>query len=142
MSPSTTAMRTLLILSFYVALCLAGCGSDCECSPNGARLDIAQEAQGHVASTLLSGSACDGYTPRCGNDVRRAESPNDITFCYLLPPRSGTCHVKVDFDDGTSFETDLEFIVTDDGCCGGPRALERDRVEVTKMPTLQDAGRG
>ena len=131
-------MRSLLILTCFVASSLVGC-SECDCSPNGTQLDIAPAAQGHVVDKRVSGPACDGYTPNCVNSERAKQSPDDITVCYLFPPRAGTCHVEVDFDDGTAFKTDLEFEMGE-GCCGGAYAVGDDRIEVNMPSASRDAG--
>jgi hypothetical protein len=104
-------------------------------------LDIAPAAQGHVVGTRVSGSACDGNDEalRCFNDERTKMSPNDITTCYLMPRRAGACAVEVDFDDGTSFKTNVDFVLGE-GCCGGAYAVGDDRIEVTMASAQEDAG--
>jgi hypothetical protein len=133
-------MRTFLIFSFFIASTFTGCSSECDCGPFGVRLDVAKASQGHIVAARITGPACEGSTTDCLDaDWRQATYPNCSIF-YLSPRRGGTCHAKVDFDDGSSYEEDLEF-VTYEGCCGGPRLADhRESIEVAMRTNPHDAG--
>lgn len=97
---------------------LQGCslGTDCDCGPSGLELNIERPA-----TQLQLTGACSDATVRCSGGESAGADKVCGTGGYhrIDPKREGICEILVDFEDGSTFQTEVDFFFNYSGCCSG-----------------------
>jgi hypothetical protein len=97
-------------------------------------LNVPPESAAAITTVMTSGAACTSAKQSC----EKQAPTGGCSTLLIVPQQPGTCHVEVDFADGTVFVADVP-IVEMSGCCAGLYAHPPSAGQIDVPPGVADA---